>query len=362
MSGPANEALIPTACFACCRLAPARNTARQLRRCSLAEDWPMFKVQQTYTTSTTCWLLTALFLVCAGGCFSAEDSEATDMYHGSIVVDGASLQYTVEGSGYTCLIVGSRKFHRQMFSLRFKEHFRCAYGDTRMFTPGALAPPDRPYDLTTMVEDLEAVRRDLGWERVVVVGHSLFAWVALEYARTYADRTDGVVMIAAPPEFPGVAAIEAFMDADASVHRKSIYAEQQKRWEAWLNAAERSPDEQLLQYFVVHSAIYWYDPEFDSAAFWEGVVWDSGLFNEVLAHSTDYHIATGPPVITPAFVAQGRYDYRVPYTLWDAEAKAALERLSFHLFEESGHQPPLEEPDAFDAAVIRWFDARIGSQ
>jgi len=323
----------------------------------------MLKVQRTSPKQvTTCGILAALFFVFAGGCVPSEDSEAKDVRQGSILADGAPLQYSVEGSGYPCLVVGSRTFHRQMFSPRFKEHFRCAYGDTRMFTPGALAPPGRPYDLTTMVEDLEAVRRDLGWERVVVVGHSLFAWVALEYARVYAKRTDGVVMIAMSPAFPGEAAMEDFMQTDASAHRQSAHAEQQQRWEAWLNEAERSPDDQLLQYFVVHSAIYWYDPEFDSAALWEGVAWDSGLFNEVLVQSTDYHIATGPPVNAPVFVAQGRYDYRVPYTLWDEEAKAALEHLSFHLFEESGHQPPLEEPEAFDGAIIRWFEARMGAR
>ena len=56
----------------------------------------------------------------------------------------------------------------------------------------------------------------------------------------------------------------------------------------------------------------------------------------------------------PILIAQGRYDYTVPYVLWEGIA-AQLPRATLRIFEHSGHQPFFEEPDEFASALTDWM-------
>jgi proline iminopeptidase len=56
----------------------------------------------------------------------------------------------------------------------------------------------------------------------------------------------------------------------------------------------------------------------------------------------------------PIFVALGRYDYTVPYVLWDGIADA-LPNATLQIFEQSGHQPFFEEPDRFAETLSKWM-------
>ena len=50
----------------------------------------------------------------------------------------------------------------------------------------------------------------------------------------------------------------------------------------------------------------------------------------------------------------GKHDYMVPNIQWDTEIEK-LPKLSYQLFEKSGHTPQLEEPDEFDKKLIQWI-------
>lgn len=67
-------------------------------------------------------------------------------------------------------------------------------------------PANRAYSMNLLVADIEGVREKLGVPRIVVVGHSFGAALALEYAAHYPRRTAGVVIAAglwnAPMQIP----------------------------------------------------------------------------------------------------------------------------------------------------------------
>lgn len=52
-----------------------------------------------------------------------------------------------------------------------------------------------PYESARWVEDIETVRRAMGWERFVLVGHSMGARIALDYAERHGNRLRGVCAI-----------------------------------------------------------------------------------------------------------------------------------------------------------------------
>ena len=59
----------------------------------------------------------------------------------------------------------------------------------------------------------------------------------------------------------------------------------------------------------------------------------------------------------PIFIAYRRYDYDVPYALW-ADVASTLATETMQVFERSGHQPFLEEPDRFAQALTDWMRER----
>jgi len=58
----------------------------------------------------------------------------------------------------------------------------------------------------------------------------------------------------------------------------------------------------------------------------------------------------------PTLVVLGRYDYAVPYRLWDRFR--SIPSLTFVTLERSAHFPMIEEPQRFDAALTRWLAQR----
>jgi hypothetical protein len=54
------------------------------------------------------------------------------------------------------------------------------------------------------------------------------------------------------------------------------------------------------------------------------------------------------PLDLPTFLALGRYDYMIPFYLWD-RSKQHLSNLRYKLYEKRGHHPPYEQPVEFAA-------------
>jgi proline iminopeptidase len=91
---------------------------------------------------------------------------------------------------------------------------------------------------------------------------------------------------------------------------------------------------------------------------WQGVEFTDESF-EVYNHFQEavvegYSVSDGNEINAPVFLALGRYDYAVPYTLWD-EVREHIPNLEYHLFERSGHYPMLEEGTLFDEKLIEWI-------
>src|SRR5262249_56393064 len=67
-----------------------------------------------------------------------------------------------------------------------KHRYRCISYDLRGH--GASPKPAPPYSLDDLVEDLEALRQELGIARAHVMGHSLGGMIGPAYARRYRER------------------------------------------------------------------------------------------------------------------------------------------------------------------------------
>jgi len=274
---------------------------------------------------------------------------------GYVTVDGGKIHYSVEGSGLPCIVTGSTVYHIRTFSIELRKHLKLVFMDARFFAPTSSLIPVEEVTMDTMVDDIEHVRRALGFKKVVVMGHSVFALVAHEYARKYPEHVSHVVMIGMTPGWNKDVwdVSKRHWEADASAERKRILeVNRSKLTEEVLD--EASPSERIVMNYVANGPRYWYDPNYDCSWIWEGVEINSEVWDHFLGKVIPEYILHPEDVYAPVFLALGRYDYACPYILWDG-VKDHFPNLSYNLFEKSGHTPMLEEQDLFDRKLIDWI-------
>lgn len=280
------------------------------------------------------------------------DSSATHVAdRGTVERDGFHLDWVREGQGTPLLIVGAERYYRRAFPQELRRHFEIVFCDLREW-----APTPAGFDVSTITkdtfsDDIEAIRGASGLDRPVVMGHSHHGNIAIEYARRYPDRVRGAVSIAGslPPGEIDLQDATTFFDRDASSERKAAHARNLATRHV-PTAIKSSGD--FVDMYVANGARMWYDPDFDSTPFWEGV--DINL--EVVAQMSQpqvYGIGQVEPVEVPTLIVLGRYDYGAHYYLWEGDRKA-WPNLEVKVFDRSGHHPQTEQPDEFVAEIVAW--------
>ena len=274
---------------------------------------------------------------------------------GTIAVEGAKLEYRIQGSGPTCLVIGSSIYYPRTFSDDLRERLRLVFVDLRHFAP---TDADHEADLITLdtyAEDVEQVRRKLELGRVCVIGHSIHGSIALEYARRYPEQVERVVAIGSPPV--GLVRVmeagSAYWEADASAERKAAVA---SNWEA--RGAEiqaMAPEKAFVASYVADGPRYWAAINYDSTLLWDDVFINVEVSNHVFgAMFSEYDLGGDPSIAVPVLIVMGRHDYVVPHTLWDGQ-RGKLPDHEFVLLNNSGHTPQLEDPEAFNDKLLAFL-------
>jgi proline iminopeptidase len=274
----------------------------------------------------------------------------------SIRRPGATLRYTVEGSGPPVLVLGSAVFYPRTFSRDLRDHCTLAFVDLPHFAEGGSVSSRDEVSLETYIEDIEGLRAVIGFDTSVVLGHSHHGCIALEYAKRYPERTTHLVMIASPP-----VSVESTIAAGASYWAKHATQERRdalqrnRRALATHQLADAASPEAFVARYVADGPRYWYDADYDAAWLWDGVPMDMASISAFQDLFTDYQARWDPTRLrAPVLVVTGRHDYVVPPTLWE-KVIPGLPQVTYHRFEQSGHTPQLEEPKHFDEVLVRWL-------
>jgi proline iminopeptidase len=306
--------------------------------------------------------LFVFFLVLSLGamnaCTKKADFEAgkAKIRTGVVTANGIEFNYFIEGTGIPCMVVGDALTPSRALSRRLRDHFQFFFVNSRMTTPEEKVGNVANLTMDTLVDDIEAARHARGLGKVCMLGHSIAGILALEYARKHPQNTSHVIMHGTPPyvneQFRTT--VGEFWKTNASEERKRILSSN------WASLPEdtlskMSPSAAAIFEYVTNAPRYFHDPTYDPAWLLEGAYWNVKAWNHLFTViMVDYDIAKGQSVDTPVFLAIGRDDYQVPYSLWDNE-RTKLPRLSYNLFEKSGHYPMLEEQELFDKKLLEWI-------
>src|SRR5947209_15888156 len=117
----------------------------------------------------------------------------------TVSVNGAELFYSTRGQGPACLVpsgIGTKPYER-MTPPQLSDRLQLVYVDLRGSGQSTGEPTELTFD--GLAGDLEAVRADLGVERIAVLGHSILGILALEYGRRCPDTVSHGIAAGAPP-------------------------------------------------------------------------------------------------------------------------------------------------------------------
>jgi proline iminopeptidase len=105
-----------------------------------------------------------------------------------------------------------------------------------------------------------------------------------------------------------------------------------------------------------------YDPRFNALPLFAEAEFKPQLFEHILGRLTStWNVSIGREELrVPILLAHGRYDYAIPYTMWNGITET-LPDATLHLFERSGHQTFFEEPERFAEVVRAWMVRTVQS-
>lgn len=271
---------------------------------------------------------------------------------GVVERDGFELEWVREGAGMPMLVVGAQRYYRRVLPPSMRNHFEMVFFDSRQWTRTPEGFDVESISLQTLSDDTEAVRRATGLDRPVVVGHSHHGTLALSYAGDYPQSLRGLALVAPNPPFDALDGMESpdqFFQRDATPERLAVH---ERNLSSRPVHAQMQTSAQFVDNYVANEARIWFDPSFDGRPLWEDVEINLEVLSQLYSPSCFIGWQLEATQL-PTFLALGRYDYLIPYPLWD-EPKKRFGTLVEKLYERSGHTPPYEQPDEFTSDIRAW--------
>lgn len=148
-------------------------------------------------------------------------------------LNGTELFVHAEGRGEPVVILHGGPLLEHGYLLPhlrpLADEFRLVFADQRLSGRSAPTVDSASVRLATFVEDIEALRRHLGAERIHLLGHSWGGQLALRYALAHGDRLASLVLVSPTPPSSALwqqeeAQLAAFVTAEDSTELAALRA------------------------------------------------------------------------------------------------------------------------------------------
>ncbi|MFD0710913.1 alpha/beta fold hydrolase [Paenibacillus sp. GCM10027626] len=272
-----------------------------------------------------------------------------------IIRDGYKLAILEQGpkENTPIFVIGSAIYYPRLFAHDVFADLHLVFIDHRGFAKSA--NDNAPYSLDDIVEDIEAVRVKLNDPKVILFGHSGHGFMAMAYANKYPERVSAMILANLAP----TNAKErqegsiAYFEQTADEARKQYFYTEIAKLE---NDIKQDPEHRFSHMNIRMQAHSFYQYDFNGAYLWDDVVNNMPALDylwgvEFAAFDT---LSALQHLKAPCLLMLSEYDYLVsPISLWDAylEKVPSIKKV---VFEKSGHNPMLEEPEKF-AQTLRSF-------
>jgi proline iminopeptidase len=264
-------------------------------------------------------------------------------------LDGVELFHLEVGTGLPCLVmhgglgVDHTQFREALDPLG--DGIRLVYYDHRG-NGRSSRPPMTTLTLEQLAADADALRDQLGLEKVAVLGHSYGGCLALQYALRYPHHLTHLLLV-------GTTAAWDYTD--------QIITELQRRAPAPevltafldvpLDDAEFARGQELV---AATLGFHHFDPRLAESLF-RSTRWSAAACRRSRELMADCDVASRLGEIdVPTLVLVGRHDFFCPPSQ-AARLQRGIRGAEMVVFEQSGHYPFAEEPEGFRHAVRKWL-------
>jgi len=309
----------------------------------------------------------ALILVCTN--VFAGNGSAAGGGHYVTVEPGVRIHYDVLGSGVPIFMIAggpganSSRF-RYTHSL-LKPLGKLVYIDNRgrgrSTEVKAAAPGANTYSLEADVMDVEAVRRALEAERIIIYGHSYGSMVAMAYASRFPQHTLALCTTS------GIHGARVWQERNIDVVKRFLANHYPKRWArivALRDAGHLTGQGELADLFQGIEELYAYNPEseqrlhaqFEDFKDRKSTLFNPEVYRAMVGADPEWTIGGTLAAVEllpelrnytgPALIMGGRFD-RICPPINQVEIADALPGARLVIFEKSGHAPFIEEPLRF---------------
>jgi proline iminopeptidase len=271
---------------------------------------------------------------------------------GELVFGDKKVTYFIEGQGVPCIVCADANLQSNCLSENLKKNFQFIFSEPRISTYNAKDYSSLSMD--TIVDDIDILRKKLGFDKIYVLGHSICGLMALEYARKYPQNTNGVIMINTPPHYHNDYwdIVSHNWDTKASAERKMIYKTNKSRLSK-MNIDSLSEIDRSFEEYKSSVPMYFRDSVYDVTSTFRNIQRITKGWDHFFTIMLDYDIARSE-IKVPVFLSLGAYDFMTPQSLWDDYINK-LPSMTVNRFKKSGHFPQVEEQELFDHQLLDWL-------
>ncbi|MFF4833857.1 alpha/beta fold hydrolase [Streptomyces sp. NPDC001315] len=274
--------------------------------------------------------------------------------------DGTALTYHIRGEGDPLVVLpgGPMRASSYLGDLGgLAAHRRLILLDLRGTGDSAVPADPATYRCDRLVDDVEALRVQLGLERMDMLAHSAGGSLAMLYAGRYPERVARLALITATPWVLGRPATAEHRLAAARLRKdEPWFAQAYPAFEAWLAGDGAADDLMAFAGFfygrwddTARAHIAPLDEQSNEEA--EGVYFAEGAFDPA---ATREGLAR---VTAPVLVLAGEVDGG-PRPELARETADAFPNAEFAVQPGAGHYPWLDDPEWFVRRVAAFLDGR----
>jgi proline iminopeptidase len=310
-----------------------------------------------------------VFLANSIFCLSAQNITYPDSWTGGqyYTVNGAKLWVITVGQGEPLILIaggpgGTHRGLRQFDSLA-KSNIQLIYFDAFGRGKSDTARDAKEYTLERDIEDIEDLRKALHLNKISLLGHSYGSLVAQGYAIKYGANVSHLIIANGFHSF-----VMWQENDDNSNHEiKTNYPEVWDTLMKLREAGEVSSDEKHQEIYgrVPYGFLYAYNPDnFENRKVQSSQTsvptkpypnsFNSKLYYQMVGKDGDFIVGSDignfdyrkdlKKLKMPILIIAGRYD-RVAVPWMEIKYKEYCPQAKFVMFEHSGHNPQVEEPE-----------------
>jgi len=280
--------------------------------------------------------------------------------YGTFRSNGLNLFYETQGiSGDVVIVIHGgagfphEYFHPMLYNL--SRYARLIYFDRRADMLSSISAHGMA-SIEEMSDDVDALRKSLGLDRVTLLGHSFGATIALNYALRHPDNVKRLILVSASAALENPYEGEKRILKDLSKIEMAAY-----RSSEGSTGGAKACDRLRTRYGVLYPH-YFHNPipyEFDRGvytAYFDALSKKMALASDSTAADVRSRLGA---INVPTLIVAGRYDLVTPPDQ-SSELARGLPHSRLVLMEHSGHFPFFEENYLFTEWVRRFMTATNG--